>query len=179
MLHYQLKVNLCTGVVLTVEALLRWQHLVEGLLSRSAFMPLLQDSALMVDLDHWVLGAALRQAAHWRDQGCALPVSVNVDAPQLSQPDFVHRLSTWLQAHPQVLPADFSLEQPKVSPLRSPCLVTRCRRKVMLGGLIRCGRVFSGFSAKTCLCCLQRSSTGLAWMRSFAIFKGIPQAFQP
>ncbi|MEA3220907.1 MAG: hypothetical protein OZX49_02022 [Immundisolibacter sp.] len=99
-LHYQPKVNLRTGQVIGVEALIRWQHPQRGLLAPELFLPVIENHPLAVELGEWVIDAALRQAALWRHSGLELPISVNVSADHLQQPDFLARLRAALQAHP-------------------------------------------------------------------------------
>jgi diguanylate cyclase (GGDEF)-like protein/PAS domain S-box-containing protein len=107
-LHYQPKVNMRTGKVVGLEALIRWQHPERGLLPPGMFLPVIEDHPLAIELGEWVIETALAQMDIWRDAGLEIPVSVNVGALQLQQPDFVDRLSQLLAAHPTLKP--FSLE---------------------------------------------------------------------
>jgi diguanylate cyclase (GGDEF)-like protein len=66
LLHYQPELDLRTGQLLAVEALVRWNHPERGLLGAAAFITLAEESGLIVDLDRWVLSEACRQAAVWR-----------------------------------------------------------------------------------------------------------------
>ena len=101
-LFYQPKLNMRTQQVVGVEALIRWQHPDRGLLSPSAFLPVLEDHPLSIDLGEWVIETALAQMAHWQHQGLRLPVSVNIHARQLQQIGFAAQLSALLAKHPQV-----------------------------------------------------------------------------
>ena len=116
-LHYQPKVNLRTGRVIGAEALIRWQHPERGLLSPAAFLPVIEDHPLAIEVGEWVIDTALSQMAAWRRQGLDLPVSVNVGARQLQQGDFVERLRTLLAAHPHTRPGDLELEVLETSAL--------------------------------------------------------------
>lgn len=78
MLHYQPKARLATGDIVGVEALVRWQHPVRGLLGPAAFIPLAENTGLMAPLTEWVLRQAIDQAARRRDRGLMLAVAVNV-----------------------------------------------------------------------------------------------------
>jgi len=109
-LHYQPKVNMRSGEVLGVEALIRWQHPTQGLLPPSAFLPLLARHPLMLELGDWVLDTALTQVGVWREAGLRLPVSVNIDAMQLEQPDWVDRLKERLKRQPSLQAGDLELE---------------------------------------------------------------------
>ena len=86
-LHYQPKVDLETGQVRGVEALVRWQHPERGLLPPDTFIPIAEHTALMKPLTAWVLQRACRQAAAWRADGLSLAVSVNVSPRSLLHGD--------------------------------------------------------------------------------------------
>jgi EAL domain-containing protein (putative c-di-GMP-specific phosphodiesterase class I) len=86
-LHFQPKARLATGDIVGVEALIRWQHLVRGLLGPDAFIPLAENTGLMAPLTDWVLRKAIEQAARWRDRGLTLPVAVNVSPRSLLEGD--------------------------------------------------------------------------------------------
>ena len=97
--HYQPQVNLMTGRVETVEALVRWQHPREGLLSPAEFVPLAERTGLIRPLTTDVLAQALRQTAHWRDRGLDLVVSVNLSARNLHDPHLSAQLRDLLAAN--------------------------------------------------------------------------------
>ncbi|MTW22299.1 EAL domain-containing protein [Allochromatium palmeri] len=109
-LYYQPKVNLRTGAVIGVEALIRWQHPERGFLIPEEFLPTIEDDPLAVELGEWVIETALTQMDDWRANGLDLPVSVNIGARQLQQADFVARLQALLAAHPDVKPSSLALE---------------------------------------------------------------------
>ena len=109
-LHYQPKVNLRTGAVTGVEALIRWQHPERGLLAPGLFLPDIENHPLAVEVGEWVIATALAQVEAWQTQGLDLPVSVNIAAHHLQQADFVARLKTLLAAHPAVSPERLELE---------------------------------------------------------------------
>ncbi|QPP50907.1 MULTISPECIES: EAL domain-containing protein [unclassified Halomonas] len=109
-LYYQPKVNMSTGEVVGVEALVRWQHPERGLLAPAAFLPTIQQHPLAIDLGEWVLAQALSQFEAWANAGIRLPVSVNIDAIHLQQADFVERLRAEIERHPSVAPGDLELE---------------------------------------------------------------------
>ncbi len=116
-LHYQPKVNLRSGRVVGAEALIRWQHPEHGLLLPAAFLPVIEDHALAIEVGEWVIDTALAQMDLWRQQGLRLPVSVNLGARQLQQTDFVERLRTLLAAHPDTAHGDLELEVLETSAL--------------------------------------------------------------
>ncbi|MBK8577231.1 MAG: EAL domain-containing protein [Candidatus Accumulibacter sp.] len=109
-LYYQPKVNMRTGAVIGVEALLRWQHPEKGWLLPAAFLPLIEAHPLAVEVGEWVLGNALAQMSQWHAEGLHIAVSVNVGARQLQQRGFVERLAELLAAHPTLAPGDLDLE---------------------------------------------------------------------
>lgn len=124
MLHYQPKVNMRTGTVIGVEALIRWQHPERGLLSPGVFLPIIEDHPLAVDLGEWVIDAALTQMECWQAAGLHLPVSVNISARQLQQPDFVQRLRGLLTRHPRVPAGNLELEVLETSALEDLAHIT-------------------------------------------------------
>jgi diguanylate cyclase (GGDEF)-like protein/PAS domain S-box-containing protein len=130
-LHYQPKVNLRTGAVTGVEALIRWQHPDKGLLPPSVFLPVIEDHPLSVDVGEWVIESALDQMQRWQEAGREVPVSVNVAARQMQQTDFVERLRALLAAHPAVAPHRLELELLETSALedlaRASRIIEACR----------------------------------------------------
>lgn len=116
-LHYQPKVNLRTGQVIGMEALIRWQHPDRGLLAPADFLPVIENHRLGVELGNWVLDTALDQIEAWRRQGVDLAVSINVSAHHLQQADFVARLQASLAAHPDVRGGQLELEVLETSAL--------------------------------------------------------------
>ena len=109
-LHYQPKVNLRTGEILGLEALLRWQHPEQGLLGPQHVLPLIEDIDLVVELGEWVLRQALAQMRQWTDAGMSWEISVNIAAPHFHRPNFVQRLKDILHTCPEVSPARLELE---------------------------------------------------------------------
>jgi diguanylate cyclase (GGDEF)-like protein/PAS domain S-box-containing protein len=109
-LHYQPQVDMRTGEVFGLEALIRWQHPVRGLLPPGTFIPQLAGHALSIEVGDWVIEAALAQLERWAADGWDILVSVNVDAAQLYDPDFVERLQRQLAAAPTVRPDQLGVE---------------------------------------------------------------------
>lgn len=96
-LHYQPQVELATGHIVGVEALLRWQCPERGLVSPEQFIPLAEESGLVVPLGEWVLRKACAQARIWRDTGYPpLRVAVNFSACQFRQKNLVDLVKTVL-----------------------------------------------------------------------------------
>jgi len=110
MLYYQPKVDLRRGVVLGVEALLRWNHPEHGVVPPAQFLPLIEHTGLSARVGDHVLAQALDQLESWQRQGLDLSVSVNITARHLQEPDFAQRLAELLARHPQPLGPRLELE---------------------------------------------------------------------
>lgn len=92
-LHYQPQWDASTRRVIGAEALVRWKHPEHGLIAPDRFIPIAEDSALIVAIGDWVLRQACADAAGWRTRGHApLHVCVNVSPRQLRDPDFPARV---------------------------------------------------------------------------------------
>ena len=109
-LYYQPKVNMRAGTVVGMEALLRWQHPRRGVLAPAQFLPLVEQTELIIDIGEWVLRQALWQMQRWAACGKHWVVSVNIAARHFQQPDFVSRLETILGEFPGVRASMLELE---------------------------------------------------------------------
>jgi EAL domain-containing protein (putative c-di-GMP-specific phosphodiesterase class I) len=97
--YYQPLVNIASGVVTGVEALLRWRHRERGLVMPGEFIPLAEETGLIVELGAWVLRTACAQARAWQDAGHeGLSMSVNLSPRQFHQLDLVHEVEDALRA---------------------------------------------------------------------------------
>lgn len=101
-LHYQPIVALGTGRIVGVEALVRWRHYERGVVSPATFVPVAEDTGLVVPLGRWVLREACRQAVQWQQhapEGSGQPfaVSVNLSVREFAQPDLVRAVAAVLQ----------------------------------------------------------------------------------
>ncbi|MBD1944128.1 EAL domain-containing protein [Coleofasciculus sp. FACHB-712] len=91
--YYQPQVNLQTGEISGAEALVRWQHPTRGLVSPAEFIPMAEETGLIVPLGEWVLQTASAQTQKWRDAGfISFRVSVNLSGRQFSQADLSQRI---------------------------------------------------------------------------------------
>ncbi|UGQ48196.1 bifunctional diguanylate cyclase/phosphodiesterase [Massilia endophytica] len=90
---YQPKVELDTGRVFGVEALVRWEHPERGLIRPDQFIPLAEESGMIVPIGEWVLREACRQGRAWQEQGLQLSVSVNVSPRQFDDRCLVQRVA--------------------------------------------------------------------------------------
>lgn len=92
-LHYQPQIDLKTGKMVAVEALLRWQHPDRGLISPGEFIPVLEETGLITSVGEWVLDTACRTQVAWIRAGYSpLIMSVNLSGRQFYQADLVHKI---------------------------------------------------------------------------------------
>ena len=109
-LYYQPQIATDSGRVVGAEALLRWQHPEMGMVSPAKFIPLAEETGLIVPIGEWVLRTACAQNKAWRDQGLEdIMVSVNIAARQFSRSDLVDRVKQVL-AQSELEPASLGLE---------------------------------------------------------------------
>jgi diguanylate cyclase (GGDEF)-like protein/PAS domain S-box-containing protein len=95
--YYQPQVNITTGEITGMEALVRWQHPKCGLISPARFIPLAEETGLIVALDEWVLQTACAQNKAWQNAGLpALRVAVNLSARQFQQPSLLNLVAQTL-----------------------------------------------------------------------------------
>ncbi len=94
-LHYQPKVELCSGQIIGAEALLRWHDPILGSISPAEFIPIAEGRGLMSTIGEWVLRKACGQIKLWTEQGltCRGRIAVNVSARQLEDPYFLERIA--------------------------------------------------------------------------------------
>lgn len=118
-LVYQPMLDLHSEKVVGVEALLRWRHPTEGVISPESFIPIAEENGLIVTLGGWVLEQACAQAVIWHKRGLPLNMSVNVSARQLERTEFVREVSAVLRDH-AMDPALLTLEITETVLMRKP-----------------------------------------------------------
>jgi diguanylate cyclase (GGDEF)-like protein len=110
LLHYQPKIETATGMIIGTEALLRWKHPLRGLMLPTAFIPLAEETGLIVPIGEWVLATACARNKAWQDQGLTnLTVSVNLSARQFGDPALLEKLTRIISAS-GLCPSSLELE---------------------------------------------------------------------
>lgn len=98
LLHYQPRVDLKTGRMIGMEALIRWQHPETGLISPARFIPVAEETGLIVPIGEWVLECACKRNKVWLDEGlAAMRVAVNLSGRQFRQPGLVEFIARTLE----------------------------------------------------------------------------------
>ncbi|HVT66024.1 MAG TPA: EAL domain-containing protein [Mycobacteriales bacterium] len=123
-LVYQPEVDLRTGHIAAVEALVRWHHPVHGTVLPPLFVPLAERAGQVAELSEIVLDTALAQAAEWsrsRWDGAPLPIWLNLSACELAAADLHHRILTALDEH-DVAPTQLGLEITETAPIADTAL---------------------------------------------------------
>jgi len=128
-LHFQPEIDLRTGKLLAVEALVRWQHPTRGLLAAASFITVAEETGLVVDMGRWVFAAACRQLAAWRRQfpHLKLVVRVNMSPAQFATDEIVEFVETCLRVHE--IPGDWlCIEMTEHAVLQEPEKTARILR---------------------------------------------------
>jgi diguanylate cyclase (GGDEF)-like protein/PAS domain S-box-containing protein len=150
-LHYQPKIDLRSGATVAVEALLRWQHPSRGLLHPGDFLPLAEETGLMLPLGRWVLEEACRQAIAWRLAGitdCML--SVNLSAWEFRQPDLVAQV-TQVLTETELPPGALELEITEQVIVDNDAALSTLEQITNLGVHLALDDFGTGYSALTSL----------------------------
>ena len=98
-LHYQPVIDLGARRIVCVEALLRWNSERFGPVGPDRFVPLAEETGMILELGHWMLSHACRQLAAWRGAGLDIRLAVNVSVHELKQPEFAATLETLMSGH--------------------------------------------------------------------------------
>ncbi|MGE8152677.1 putative bifunctional diguanylate cyclase/phosphodiesterase [Pseudomonas vancouverensis] len=125
-LHFQPKVHMRRGEVSGFQAVLRWQHPQRGLVAGKDFLPLVEETDLIIDIGEWVMDQVLSQLAQWQQGGRVWPVSINIAARHFQRDDFVDRLKALLARHPQVAPQWLDLEIVEAVAIENIAHVSAC-----------------------------------------------------
>ncbi|MGA2836376.1 MAG: EAL domain-containing protein [Acidimicrobiales bacterium] len=155
-LLYQPIVDLESTTIRGVEALLRWQHPIRGVIPPNDFVPLLEDCGLIVEVGRWVLETACAQAAHWHAQGYDPTMSVNVSMRQLESDSFVEDVRRTLSVH-DLDPRSLVVEVTETALMKDAnATVSRLQRLKQLGVKIAIDDFGTGYSS-------------LAYLRQFPV----------
>jgi diguanylate cyclase (GGDEF)-like protein/PAS domain S-box-containing protein len=125
-LYYQPKVNMKTGVVQGVEALIRWNHPQQGMMLPLEFLPIIENTQLEIQMGEWVINEALTQLNSWKQQGIEFEISVNVSSYHLQADTFIAQLENTLARYPNVCSSKFQLEILETSVLDDLGAISRC-----------------------------------------------------
>ena len=123
-LYYQPKVNMYTGEVVGLEALIRWNHKTKGILSPGNFLPIVEGHSLSIKLGEWVIRNVFEQITLWKEKDSKLPVSINIDAMHLLDGNIVEYIKDLFKDYPTVRPHDIILEILETSALEDMLQVT-------------------------------------------------------
>jgi diguanylate cyclase (GGDEF)-like protein len=129
-LQYQPLLNLHSGEIESAEALIRWKDPVNGLIPPCEFIPIAEETGLMVPIGRWVLESALQQASEWRDHGMPMRVAVNVSAKEFQDPSFFQHLVATLNAtkiEPEMLEVEVT-ESVAMADVAGKAVLHQCRQ---------------------------------------------------
>src|SRR6185295_18363879 len=146
-LHFQPQVNLRSGMVDSVEALVRWFHPTQGSISPAEFIAIAESTDLIRPLTEWSLATALNQARSWRDRGVHVRVAVNLSARILQDTGFPARLRQLLEKA-AVSAASLELEITESAMMMDPARALRVIQEIdKLGVLISIDDFGTGYSS--------------------------------
>ena len=155
-LVYQPKLDIGTGRITGVEALMRWRHPSLGLISPLEFIPIAEDTGLINNFGRWALEVACRDARKWQDEGHPVQVSVNLSARQLDQPRLAEEVAQLL-ADARLDPGQLELEITESAVMRNPAqAAARLRELRDLGVSLAIDDFGTGYSS-------------LSYLRSFPL----------
>ncbi|OUR83887.1 hypothetical protein A9Q75_04520 [Colwellia psychrerythraea] len=133
-LYYQPKVNMTSGKIIGLEALIRWQHPVKGLISPLEFLPLIEGTDLEIQVGEWVIDQGMAQLERLNKHGINIEMSVNVSAMQFLNTCFLDSLNAALNRHHDIDSRNFKLEVLESSTLgnleRISNIIRACRNKL-------------------------------------------------
>ncbi len=109
-LYYQPKINMKTGKVFGFEALIRWRHPKEGLLSPALFLPYIEEDSMSIVIGEWVLEEACKEILRLKEQNFSFNISVNINAIHLLQGNFIAKLKEMLEKYPEINEGDLTIE---------------------------------------------------------------------
>ncbi len=118
-LHFQPRVESCTGEMMSAEALIRWNHPEWGLISPMEFLPIAEGNGLIVHIDNWVLKEVCKQIRKWKDaQLATVPISINISAVHFMKRDWLQMIERTIQ-EAGIQPSDIEFEMTESSCLHN------------------------------------------------------------
>jgi diguanylate cyclase (GGDEF)-like protein/PAS domain S-box-containing protein len=152
LLHYQPKVNLRTGKITGVEALIRWRHPEHGVVPAAPFIRVAEQCGLIVPIGRWVLCEACRQARAWLDAGLpAIQIGVNASALELTKKGFADSVRATLLAF-DLQPSCLELELTETYLAQEPDVIGEALRELKtLGVQLAFDDFGTGFASLSCL----------------------------
>jgi diguanylate cyclase len=131
-LYYQPEISVKTGRISAAEALLRWRHPTKGLIGPNSFIPLAEETGLIIPLGEWVLREACRQARLWQlDLGASFPVAVNLSATQFRHQNILQTIRSALAdagLHPSALEIELTESALMTNPEESAGVLKQLRK---------------------------------------------------
>jgi len=155
-LHYQPQIELASGNIIAVEALIRWMHPEQGMVPPYKFIPVAEETGLIVDIGRWVLEEACRQQQVWKVAGFDIRVAVNVSARQL-QDNHLHEFIRDLLVSGAIEPDKLELELTETSLMHDP------------QGAIRLLEAFSSLGINLALDDFGTGYSSLSYLKRFPI----------
>ena len=134
-IYYQPKVELSSGMIIGVEALLRWQHATRGWIAPDVFIPVAEETGLIAELGDWVIREACKQLNTWASEGLGhLTIAVNVSVQQFARADFVESVLRALWQY-GVKPEQLELEITESLLMRNVDDTTSCMKRFRAAGV--------------------------------------------
>jgi len=134
-IYYQPKIELSTGAIIGVEALLRWQHASRGWIAPDTFIPVAEETGLIAELGDWVIREACKQLNAWASEGLGyLSIAVNVSVQQFARADFVESVLRTLWQY-SVKPEQLELEITESLLMRNVDDTTSCMKRFRAAGV--------------------------------------------
>jgi diguanylate cyclase (GGDEF)-like protein len=134
-IYYQPKIELSTGAIIGVEALLRWHHASRGWIAPDIFIPVAEETGLIAELGDWVIREACKQLSRWAGEGLGyLSIAVNVSVQQFARADFVESVLRTLWQY-SVKPEQLELEITESLLMRNVDDTTACMKRFRAAGV--------------------------------------------
>jgi diguanylate cyclase (GGDEF)-like protein/PAS domain S-box-containing protein len=130
-IHYQPQLDLKNGRVIAMEALIRWQHPTQGLLSPNDFLPIIENTHLIKHIGEWVINEVLNQIQQWKKEQLALYVGVNIAAYHITDKSFTKFIDKALKKHPDVSGNQLNIEITESAAIsdieKVTAVITKCK----------------------------------------------------